>query len=116
MCSWALHRALVRSLGLLRFQAPQRAEAEARATQMVSEAIAKGDVQAINYFVANSYMKVLEGLAKGDLVIVEGYKRDDHPKIEAWRAETGQPLIATDDPTVRAIASNSGVSGRLFRS
>ncbi|MEM9784517.1 MAG: molybdopterin-guanine dinucleotide biosynthesis protein B [Pseudomonadota bacterium] len=41
-----------------------------------------------------------------DLVIVEGYKRDGHPKIEAWRAETGQPLIALDDPTVRAVASN----------
>ncbi len=40
-----------------------------------------------------------------DLVIVEGYKRDDHPKVEAWRAETGQPLIALDDPTVRAVAS-----------
>lgn len=41
-----------------------------------------------------------------DVVIVEGYKRDDHPKIEAWRAETGQPLIAVDDPTVRAVATN----------
>ncbi|MEM7211438.1 MAG: hypothetical protein AAF479_05990 [Pseudomonadota bacterium] len=26
-------------------------------------------------------------------------------KIEAWRAETGQPLIATEDLTVRAVAS-----------
>ncbi|MEM8790213.1 MAG: molybdopterin-guanine dinucleotide biosynthesis protein B [Pseudomonadota bacterium] len=41
-----------------------------------------------------------------DLVIVEGYKRDDHPKVEAWRTETGQPLIARDDATVRAVASN----------
>jgi molybdopterin-guanine dinucleotide biosynthesis protein MobB len=41
-----------------------------------------------------------------DLVIVEGYKRDQHRKVEAWRAETGQPLIAADDPTVRLIASN----------
>jgi len=41
-----------------------------------------------------------------DLVIVEGYKRDGHPKVEAWRAETGQPLIAAEDPTVRAVASN----------
>lgn len=41
-----------------------------------------------------------------DLVIVEGYKRDDHPKVEAWRAETGQPLIAAEDDTVRAVASN----------
>lgn len=40
------------------------AEAEAKATQMVSEAISDGNVQAINYFVANNYMKVLEALAK----------------------------------------------------
>ncbi len=39
------------------------AEAEAKATKMVSEAIAQGDVQAINYFVANNYMKALEKLA-----------------------------------------------------
>jgi len=41
-----------------------------------------------------------------DVVIVEGWKRDRHPKVEAWRAETGQPLIASGDPTVRAIATN----------
>jgi regulator of protease activity HflC (stomatin/prohibitin superfamily) len=40
------------------------AEAEANATRMVSEAISAGDVQAINYFVANNYIKALEGLAK----------------------------------------------------
>ncbi|MEM6488658.1 MAG: molybdopterin-guanine dinucleotide biosynthesis protein B [Pseudomonadota bacterium] len=50
-----------------------------------------------------------------DLVIVEGYKRDSHPKIEAWRAETGQPLIALDDPTVRAVASNDPVPPGLAR-
>jgi len=40
------------------------AEAEARATQVVSDAIASGSVQAINYFVANNYIKALEALAK----------------------------------------------------
>jgi regulator of protease activity HflC (stomatin/prohibitin superfamily) len=40
------------------------AEAEANATRMVSDAIAKGNVQAINYFVANNYVKALEALAK----------------------------------------------------
>ena len=40
------------------------AEAEAKATQVVSDAIASGDVQAINYFVANNYIKALEGIAK----------------------------------------------------
>lgn len=40
------------------------AEAEAKATSMVSDAIGKGDVQAINYFVANNYIKALESIAK----------------------------------------------------
>lgn len=55
--------------------------------------------------------ELLGHLAPVDLVIVEGYKRDDHPKVEAWRAETGQPLIARDDPTIRAIASNDTPEG-----
>ena len=40
------------------------AEAEAKATTMVSEAIASGSVQAINYFVANNYIKALGELAQ----------------------------------------------------
>jgi len=40
------------------------ATAEAKATEVVSEAISKGNVQAINYFVANNYMKALEAIAK----------------------------------------------------
>ena len=40
------------------------AQAEAEATRMVSDAIASGNVQAINYFVANNYMKALEAIAK----------------------------------------------------
>lgn len=39
------------------------AEAEAKATMMVSDAIASGNIQAINYFVANNYVKALEALA-----------------------------------------------------
>lgn len=50
---------------------------------------------------------LLSKLAPVDLVLVEGYKRDRHPKIEAFRAETGNPLIAPEDDTIRAIASDS---------
>ncbi|WP_282278545.1 SPFH domain-containing protein [Stenotrophomonas sp. PS02297] len=39
------------------------AEAEAKATAMVSEAIAQGDVQAINYFVAQKYVEAFRELA-----------------------------------------------------
>ena len=55
--------------------------------------------------------ELLGHLAPVDLVIVEGYKRGDHPKVETWRAATGQPLIAKDDPTIRVIASNDVPEG-----
>ena len=45
------------------------AEAEAKATQLVSDAISNGNVQAINYFVANNYMKALEALADRKSVV-----------------------------------------------
>ena len=48
-------------------------------------------------------------LAPVDVVLVEGYKSDNHPKIEAHRRETGKPLIATKDKTVRAIATNANL-------
>ena len=41
----------------------REAEAEAKATQMVSDAISTGNVQAINYFVANNYVEALKELA-----------------------------------------------------
>ncbi|WP_109127266.1 SPFH domain-containing protein [Dyella sp. C11] len=39
------------------------AEAEAEATRMVSEAIANGNVNALNYFVANKYVEALKEMA-----------------------------------------------------
>lgn len=49
---------------------------------------------------------LLTRLSPVDLVLIEGYKRDRHPKIEAHRAVTGQPLIAPGDDTIRAVASD----------
>jgi molybdopterin-guanine dinucleotide biosynthesis protein MobB len=50
---------------------------------------------------------LLAQMAPVDLTLVEGWKRDDHPKIEAYRAEPNHPLIAPGDPTVKAVASDT---------
>lgn len=51
--------------------------------------------------------ELLTRLSPVDLVLIEGYKRDGHPKVEAHRAETGNPLIAPNDATIKAIASDT---------
>ena len=54
-----------RQAAFLEAEARERAaEAEAKATAMVSKAIAEGDVQAINYFVANKYVETLGEVVK----------------------------------------------------
>jgi molybdopterin-guanine dinucleotide biosynthesis protein B len=55
--------------------------------------------------------QVLARLAPVDLVLVEGYKRDAHPKVEVWRSATGHRLIQPTDPLVRAIASDAPLPG-----
>lgn len=50
---------------------------------------------------------LLARLSPVDLVLVEGFKRASHPKIEAHRIEAGRPLLAPDNPTIRAVASDT---------
>jgi molybdopterin-guanine dinucleotide biosynthesis protein B len=50
--------------------------------------------------------ELLGNLAAVDLVIVEGYKRETHPKLEVYRAAVGKPLLQPEDPGVVAIASD----------
>jgi molybdopterin-guanine dinucleotide biosynthesis protein MobB len=53
---------------------------------------------------------LLKQITPVDLVLIEGYKRDRHPKIEAHRKETGQPLIALEEETIVAVASDTSVA------
>ncbi|MBD8875000.1 molybdopterin-guanine dinucleotide biosynthesis protein B [Roseibium polysiphoniae] len=54
---------------------------------------------------------ILDRLAPCDLVIIEGYKRESHPKIEARRRESknSEPL-SESDPAIVAIASDHAIS------
>ena len=49
---------------------------------------------------------LLDRLQDVDLVLVEGFKHGDFPKLEVWRAEVGKPTLAPDWPGIRAIASD----------
>jgi len=55
--------------------------------------------------------ELLAHLTPVDLVLIEGYKRDIHKKIETHRAVNASPLIASDDPTILALASDTQHAG-----
>lgn len=42
-----------------------------------------------------------------DWVLVEGFKTSELPKIEVWRAASGQPVQYPEDPRIVAIATDS---------
>jgi molybdopterin-guanine dinucleotide biosynthesis protein B len=54
--------------------------------------------------------EILAKLDPCDLVIIEGYKRDHHDKIEVRNLALDHPKLAGDDPTVVAIAANGPVA------
>src|SRR5271169_5391682 len=50
---------------------------------------------------------VLAKLSPVDLVIVEGFKRHPHPKLEVYRAAVGKPLLHPDDDCIVAVATDA---------
>jgi molybdopterin-guanine dinucleotide biosynthesis protein B len=54
--------------------------------------------------------EILDKLAPCDLVIVEGYKRDGHDKIEVRNLDLDHPKLAGEDPTVVAVAANGEIA------
>jgi molybdopterin-guanine dinucleotide biosynthesis protein MobB len=55
--------------------------------------------------------ELISKLSAVDLVIVEGYKRDRHPKLEVHRPAVGKPVIQPEDPDIFAIASDEALTG-----
>jgi molybdopterin-guanine dinucleotide biosynthesis adapter protein len=56
-----------------------------------------------------SLADLLAKLSPADLVIIEGFKRHAHPKLEVYRAAVGKPLIYPHDDCVVAIASDNAL-------
>ncbi|MFV3128212.1 molybdopterin-guanine dinucleotide biosynthesis protein B [Niveispirillum sp. KHB5.9] len=50
--------------------------------------------------------ELLTKLSPVDLVLVEGFKRDAHPKLEIHRPSNGKPPLWPDDPRIVAVASD----------
>ena len=50
--------------------------------------------------------ELLRRLAACDLVLVEGFKRELHPKLEVFRAANGRPPMHPEDATIVALASD----------
>jgi molybdopterin-guanine dinucleotide biosynthesis adapter protein len=44
-----------------------------------------------------------------DLLLVEGFKREPHDKLEIYRVENNKPLLSTGDPTYVAILTDTPV-------
>lgn len=54
-----------------------------------------------------SLQELLTHLSPVDLVVVEGYKTQTHPKLEVHRASVGKPLLYPNDPHIVAVASDT---------
>lgn len=50
--------------------------------------------------------ELLARLTPCDLVLVEGFKREAHPKLEVFRAANGRPPLHPEDPRIVAVASD----------
>jgi len=56
---------------------------------------------------------LIERLSPCDLVLVEGFKRERLPKLEVYRAATGEALLHPEDRDIVALAADSRVDTKL---
>jgi molybdopterin-guanine dinucleotide biosynthesis protein B len=60
-----------------------------------------------------SFDEQMKHLSPCDLVLVEGFKFAPIPKLEVWRAATGEALLHPNDPHIVAVASDEKVATKL---
>jgi len=57
--------------------------------------------------------ELLAKMSRVDLVVIEGFKREPHRKIEVYRAANGKPVLFPDDPGIVGIASDTRLETKL---
>jgi molybdopterin-guanine dinucleotide biosynthesis adapter protein len=57
--------------------------------------------------------ELLARMSRVDLVVIEGFKREPHSKIEVHRAANQKPLLFPDDPDIAGIATDAVVETTL---
>ena len=60
-----------------------------------------------------SFDEQIRHLSPCDVLFVEGFKFAPIPKLEVWRAETGEPLLHPKDPHIVAVASDAKIETKL---
>lgn len=56
------------------------------------------------------FADLLAKMSPVDLVLVEGFKREPHPKLEVYREANGKPLIHPEDPYIVAVTSDRPIA------
>ena len=60
-----------------------------------------------------TFEEQVKHLSPCDLLIVEGFKHAPIPKLEVWRAQTGEGLLHPQDPHIVAVASDARIETKL---
>jgi len=59
------------------------------------------------------FAELLAKMSRVDLLIVEGFKADPHPKIEVHRAANRKPLMFSNDSTIVGVAADISIESAL---
>ncbi|MBI3700809.1 MAG: molybdopterin-guanine dinucleotide biosynthesis protein B [Afipia sp.] len=57
--------------------------------------------------------ELLHKMSRVDLIVVEGFKADSHPKIEVHRAANGRPFMFPQDPAIVGLVSDTAAETTL---
>jgi molybdopterin-guanine dinucleotide biosynthesis adapter protein len=57
--------------------------------------------------------ELLKKMSPIDLVVIEGFKSEPHPKIEVYREANGKPPLFPNDPAIAGIAADIAIETSL---